>query len=334
MRQQDNRQWILAERPVTTLTPGHFQLRTVQRPIIEEGQVLVRNKMLSIDPANRAWMFPSPTYKAPVEPGDVMHGTALGEVIESRAPDFKSGDLVEGPLGWQDYAAMPAAKLTRRTGDYPPEQLMSILGITGLSAYFGLLEIGRPRQGETVLVSAAAGAVGSVAAQIARIQGCRVVGIAGGPEKCAWLQSELGLDASVDYKAGGLRQALKAACPDGIDIYFDNTGGDALAAALSLMNLHGRIVCCGNLSQYNTDKPAPGPAGVPGLLVTKRIRMEGFIVMDHLHKRAEAEAELSAWVADGKLKAIQTIQDGLESAPQALIAMFEGVNRGKLLLRI
>ena len=211
---------------------------------------------------------------------------------------------------------------------------MGVFGIRGLTAFHGMREIGRPRRGETVVVSAAASAVGTIAAQIAKIEGCRVVGIAGGPEKCEWLTSELGLDAAVDYKAGELRKALKRACPDGVDVYFDNTGGDVLAAALSAMNLHGRIVCCGNLSQYNTDRPAPGPAAVPGLLVTRRIRMEGFIVLDHLSERDRMEATMQGWLDDGRLKTFETVVGGLEQARESLVQMFRGGNRGKLLIRL
>lgn len=329
-----NRHWVLRERPAGEVAVSNFEMRQGPVPDPAAGHVLVRVQMISIDPANRAWMFPTATYKAPVEPGQTMHGFGLGEVVKSNADGFAVGDMVEGMLGWQEYAVVPASVLTVRRPGTPPEHAMGVLGITGLSAFHGLLEIGRPRPGETVVVSAAAGAVGTIAAQIAKIQGCRVVGIAGGPEKCDWLVSEIGLDAAVDYKVGELRKALKRACPDGVDVYFDNTGGDALAAALSAMNPHGRIVCCGNLSQYNTDRPVPGPAGVPGLLVTKRIRMEGFIVLDHLVNREQMETKMQGWLADGRLKAFQTVVDGLELAPESLVQMFRGGNRGKLLVRL
>ena len=319
-----NRHWVLRERPEGEVTASHFELRQGAVPEPAAGQVLIRVRMISIDPANRAWMFPTATYKAPVEPGQTMHGFGLGEVVTSNAEGFVAGDIVEGMLGWQEYAAVSASELSVRRPGTPAEHAMGVLGITGLTALYGLREIGRPRRGETVVVSAAAGAVGTIAAQIAKIEGCRVVGIAGGPEKCQWLVDELGLDAAVDYKAGELRKALKRACPNGVDVYFDNTGGDALAAALSAMNPHGRIICCGNLSQYNTDRPAPGPAGVPGLLVTKRIRMEGFIVLDHLAQRDQMEATLQGWLDDGRLKTFETVVDGLEKAPESLVQMFRG----------
>lgn len=329
-----NRFWVLRERPTGLVTPAHFEMREAPIADPKEGEAVVRVRMLSIDPANRAWMFPSPTYKAPVSPGDTMHGFGIGEVVASRAPGLKAGDIVEGMVGWQDYAALPASELQKRSSAASIEHAMGVLGVTGLTAYFGLIEIGRPRAGETILVSAAAGAVGSIVAQIGKILDCRVVGIAGGAEKCAWLQRELGVDAAIDYKEGGLRKAVRAACPNGVDVYFDNTGGDALAAALAAMNERGRIVCCGNLSQYNTDRPAPGPAGVPGLLVTRRLRMEGFVVLDYFDRREPAEKQLQAWIDAGKLKSFETIVEGLENAPRALQQMFEGYNLGKLLVRL
>ena len=197
-----------------------------------------------------------------------------------------------------------------------------------------MLEVGRPKPGDTVLVSAAAGAVGTMVGQIAKLAGCRVVGTAGGQDKCDWIVRELGFDAAVDYKAGGVYRALKAVCPNGVDVYVDNTGGPLLKAALSLMNLRGRIACCGNVSQYDVEKPAPGPMAVPGLVVTKRLRLEGFIVMDFYDQRAAAEAKLARWVEEGKIKAIVDVVDGLDKAPQALIGLFEGRNKGKMAVRV
>jgi NADPH-dependent curcumin reductase CurA len=289
--------------------------------------------MLSLDPANRAWMM-GKTYRDALQPGQVMSGFAIGEVVDSQAAGLAPGDIVEGDWGWQDYAALPAKRLTKRTIKAPLELLIGPLSITGLTAYFGLLEVGQPKPGDTVLVSAAAGAVGTMVGQIARLAGCRVVGTAGRQDKCDWLVRELGFDAAVDYKAGGVRRALAAACPAGIDVYFDNTGGAVLDAALSLMNLRGRIACCGNVSQYDVEKPAPGPMAVPGLVVTKRLRMEGFIVMDFFDRRAEAETRLARWVEEGRIKAIVDVVDGLERAPEALIGLFEGKNRGKMAVRV
>ena len=328
-----NRQWLYAKQPQGKITAETFEWTETAIPVAREGEVLVHTLMLSLDPANRAWMM-GKTYRDALEPGQVMNGFTIGEVVESKVPGLAVGDIVEGDWGWQDYAAMPARRLVKRTTKAPLELLIGPLSVTGLTAYFGLLQIGQPKPGDTVLVSAAAGAVGTMVGQIAKLVGCRVVGTAGGQDKCDWLVRELGFDAAIDYKAGGVFRALRAACPDGIDVYFDNTGGPVLDAALSLMNLRGRIACCGNVSQYDVEKPAPGPMAVPGLVVTKRLRLEGFIVMDFYDQRAEAEARLTRWVEEGKIKAIVDIVDGLEKAPQALIGLFEGRNKGKMAVRV
>ncbi len=328
-----NRQWLYARPPAGKIGPDTFQWTETAIPAPKEGEALVRTRLLSLDPANRAWMM-GKTYRDALEPGQVMSGFAIGEVVESRSPGLKAGDIVEGDWGWQDYAAVPSRRLVKRTIKAPLEMLIGPLSVTGLTAYFGLLEVGRPKVGDTVLVSAAAGAVGTMVGQIAKLSGCRVVGTAGGADKVDWLVRELGFDAAVDYKAPGLRRALAAACPDGIDVYFDNTGGPVLEAALSLMNLRGRIACCGNVSQYDVAQPAPGPMAVPGLVVTKRLRLEGFIVMDFYDQRTVAEARLARWVEQGRIKAIVDVIDGLENAPQALVGLFEGRNRGKCAVRV
>ncbi len=328
-----NRQWLYAKQPQGKIGPDTFQWTETAIPEAREGEALVRTRMLSLDPANRAWMM-GKTYRDALEPGQVMSGFAIGEVVDSKTGGLKAGDIVEGDWGWQDYAALPARRLTRRTTQAPLELLIGPLSVTGLTAYFGLLSVGQPKPGDTVLVSAAAGAVGTMVGQIAKLAGCRVVGTAGGQDKCDWLVRELGFDAAVDYKAGGVFRALRAVCPNGVDVYFDNTGGPVLEAALSLMNLRGRIVCCGNVSQYDVEKPAPGPMAVPGLVVTKRLRLEGFIVMDFYDQRAEAEARLARWVEEGKIKAIVDVVDGLDKAPQALIGLFEGRNKGKMAVRV
>ncbi|MCA0250549.1 MAG: NADP-dependent oxidoreductase [Proteobacteria bacterium] len=328
-----NRQWLYAKQPAGKIGKDTFQWTETAIPAPRAGEVLVRTRMLSLDPANRAWMM-GKTYRGALEPGQVMNGFTIGEGVESNVAEFGKGDIVEGDWGWQDYAVRPARRLTKRTVKAPLEMLIGPLSVTGLTAYFGLLEVGRPKPGDTVLVSAAAGAVGTMVGQIAKLVGCRVVGTAGGQDKCDWIVRDLGFDAAVDYKAGGVRRALAAACPDGIDVYFDNTGGPVLDAALSLMNLRGRIACCGNVSQYDVEKPGPGPMAVPGLVVTKRLRMEGFIVMDFYDRRAEAETRLARWVADGKIKAVVDVVDGLEKAPEALIGLFEGRNKGKMAVRV
>jgi NADPH-dependent curcumin reductase CurA len=327
-----NRQWIYARKPNAEVGPGNFDLREVETAPLAPGEALVRTTLLSLDPASRAWMQGA-TYRSALEPGDVMAGWGLGEVVESRSKAFAPGDLVSGEFGWQQYAVLPAHKLNKHDKQHKPEHLLSVLGVTGLTAYFGMLDVGRPRPGETVLVSTAAGAVGSIAGQIAKLAGCRVVGTTRA-EKCKWIVDELGFDAAVDYTQGDFERALKAACPNGIDVYFDNTGGEILAAALRRMNLYGRVACCGAVSQYDTASPAPGPFGVPGFLVTKRIRMEGFVVMDFYGRRAQAEAALARWLDEGKLKAPVDIVEGFENMPAALAGMFAGKNRGKLMVRV
>jgi NADPH-dependent curcumin reductase CurA len=263
-----------------------------------------------------------------------MAGGAVAEVMESRASNLAPGDLVFGDTGWQEYAAVSAKALTKLPKIEPMTHLISVYGIAGLTAYFGLLDIGRPKAGETVVVSAAAGAVGSIVGQIAKIKGCRVIGIAGGAEKCAWLAKELGFDAAVDYKGGALFKTLKAAAPNGIDVYFDNVGGDIFEACLAQMNVRGRVACCGAVSQYDMAPPPSGPRGVPGLIVVKRLTVQGFIVTDFFDQRDRAIADLQSWVQSGKLKVQEDVIEGLENTPQALIGLLAGENRGKRMVRI
>ncbi len=253
---------------------------------------------------------------------------------QSKAPGFAKGDLVFADTGWQEYAALPAKQLIKVPNVEPMTNLLSVYGIAGLTAYFGLLRVGEPKAGETVAVSAAAGSVGSLVGQIAKIKGCRVIGVAGGAEKCAWLKSELGFDEAIDYKAGNLYAGLKAAAPKGIDVYFDNTGGEILEACLPLMNMGGRISCCGAVSAYDGAPPAAGPRGIPGLIVVKRLRMQGFIVMDFYDERAAAMADLQKWVAEGRLKVQEDVIDGLENTPAALIGLLAGENRGKRMVKV
>jgi len=328
-----NRQIILVARPKGKLGPEHFQMVEGVAPDPKESEVLLRVRLISLDAANRAWMQ-SATYRSAVEAGAVMAGGAIAEVVMSRASDFKPGDLVFADTGWQDYAALPAKALIKLPHIEPITNLLSVYGIAGLTAYFGLLHIGRPRPDDTVVVSAAAGSVGSFVGQIGKIKGCRVVGVAGGTAKCHWLMNELGFDAAVDYKVGSVHRALKAAAPSGIDIYFDNVGGEILEACLPLMNTGGRIVCCGAVSAYDGTAPAAGPRGVPGLIVIKRLLMQGFIVMDYFNERETAVAELQRWVQTGQLKIKEDVIDGLESAPKALIGLLAGENRGKRMVRV
>ncbi len=328
-----NHQIVVRALPEDRLAETHFESRHVDREVPAEGQVLTRTLLLSIDPANRTWMQGA-TYRAPVRAGDVMSGFTLAEVVTSRDPRFRPGQIVECDNGWQEYACQPAGTLVPIEPVTELTHHLSVLGLTGLTAYFGLLEVGRPRPGETVLVSAAAGATGSVAGQIARIAGCRVVGLAGSEEKCQWLTGRLGFDAAINYKTASLSSALKEHCPDGIDVFFDNTGGDILEVALRRMNLGGRIVVCGVVSQYDTGSPAPGPRGVPGLIVTKRLRMEGFIVMDFFAQREVATRRLAGWLESGALIAREDILDGLDAAPRALVGLLAGENLGKRIVRV
>jgi NADPH-dependent curcumin reductase CurA len=333
MNDSVNRQILLVEKPTGKLAPEHFKLSRGIVPEPKDGEALVRTRYISLDAANRAWMHGA-TYRAAVEANTVMAGGAIAEVVSSKAPGLKPGDIVFGDTGWQDYAALPAKHLTKMPKMEPMTHLLSVYGIAGLTAYFGLLHVGKPKQGETVVVSAAAGSVGSIVGQIAKIKGCHVVGIAGGKEKCDWLTRELGFDAAVDYKDGETYKALRAAAPGGIDVYFDNVGGDILEACLAQMNNRGRIACCGAISQYDGVPSAHGPRGVPGLIVVKRLIMQGFIVMDYMDERDAALTELQSWVASGKLKVQEDVIDGLENTPNALIGLLHGENRGKRMVRV
>ena len=328
-----NRQILLVEKPAGKLGPQHFEMRQATIPEPRDGEALVRVRYISLDAANRAWMHGA-TYRAAVEANTVMAGGGIAEVVSSRAAELAPGDIVFGDTGWQDFAAVRARHLTKLARIEPMTYLLSVYGIAGLTAYFGLLDVGRPKSGETVVVSAAAGSVGSIVGQIARIKGCRVVGIAGGKDKCNWLMSELGFDAAVDYKDGAVFKALKAAAPNGIDVYFDNVGGDILEACLPLMNNYGRIACCGAISQYDGVPSAHGPRGVPGLIVVKRLVMQGFIVMDFMAQRDKALADLQAWTSSGKLKVQEDVIDGLENTPKALIGLLAGDNRGKRMIKV
>jgi NADPH-dependent curcumin reductase CurA len=328
-----NRQVLLVEKPTGKLGPEHFKMSAGVIPEPRDGEALLRVRYISLDAANRAWMHGA-TYRAAVEANTVMAGGGIAEVVASKAPDLAPGDIVFGDTGWQDYAAVPAKHLSKMPRIEPMTYLLSVYGIAGLTAYFGLLDVGKPKAGETVVVSAAAGSVGSIVGQIAGIKGCRVVGIAGGKDKCNWLTSELGFDAAVDYKDGAVFKALKAAAPDGIDVYFDNVGGDILEACLAQMNNRGRISCCGAISQYDGAPSATGPRGVPGLIVVKRLTMQGFIVMDFMDRRNEALRDLQSWVASGKLKVQEDVINGLENTPRALIGLLAGENRGKRMIKV
>jgi NADPH-dependent curcumin reductase CurA len=329
-----NRQIVLEQLPQgAKLGAEPCRLSEAAIPQPGEGEVLLRTRYISLDAANRAWMQGA-TYRAALSSGQVMAGGALAEVVASNAAHLEPGDLVFADTGWQEYAVLPAKRLQKLPHIAPITHLMSVYGVAGLTAYFGVLECGKPKAGDTVVVSAAAGSVGSIVGQIAKIKGCRVIGVAGGAEKGRWLVEELGFDAALDYKAGGLRQQMKEAVPEGIDVYFDNTGGEIFETCLFAMKNFGRIACCGAVSQYDGAPPPHGPRGIPGLIVTKRLTLRGFVVMDFDDQREKALAELQSWVASGQLKVQEDIIDGLENTPAALIGLLAGENRGKRMIRV
>lgn len=327
-----NRQIAVTELPKDELTREHFAMREVPMPVPGPGEVLLRTVLMSIDAANRSWMKGA-TYRDAVNAGDAMPTYAVCEIVESNSPKLQKGDLVAAETVWADYATCAGHKAQKLPDVRPVSNLLSVYGIAGKTAFHGLVGVGRPIAGETVLVSAAAGSVGGYVGQIAKALGCRVVGIAGGAEKCAWAVETLGFDACVDYRDPKMFKALKAACPDGVDVYFDNVGGTILETALFLMNERGRIVCCGAISQYDTAAPT-GPRNLPGLVVVKRLRMEGFIVMDFADQDATALRALRHWVESGQIKVFEDIVDGLENAPDALIGLLAGNNKGKRMVRV
>ncbi|HKI02603.1 MAG TPA: NADP-dependent oxidoreductase [Thermoanaerobaculia bacterium] len=329
-----NLQVRLAARPKGLPKDSDFQLTEEAIPQPGEGEILVRNTLLSLDPAMRGWMNDVRSYVPPIGIGEVMRGLTVGEVVDSRHPDFSPGDAVTGVLGWQRFAVARGKDLTRIPPEVPPRLAMGPLGMTGMTAYFGLLEVGAAKAGDTVLVSGAGGAVGSMVGQIARIRGCRSVGIAGTDEKCRWVTEELGFDAAINYKTTpDLHEEIRRTCPQGVDVYFDNVGGDILDTALRNLAMRARVVICGAISQYNATEPAKGPSNYMMLLV-QRARMEGFLVFDYVARFPEAQAEMGRWIAEGKLRHREDVVEGLENAPRALLRLFDGSNMGKLVVRI
>lgn len=333
---EENRRFLLAERPTGPIDDKTYDLVREEIPTIGEGEALVHVKWISIDPTNRTWIGEEPTYLPPVAIGEVMRGLGLGEVVESNNENFPVGARVQGLTGWQDYTVISDAMPLMVVPDEvqaEPAAILGTLGMTGCTAYFGMAEIGDPKEGETVVVSAAAGAVGSVAGQIAKVKGARVVGIAGGPEKCAWLTDELGFDATVDYKADDWRQQLKDATPDGIDVDFENVGGEIMEAVFARLNKDARVALCGLISGYNENEPPPGPRSFGNLLI-KRVKLQGFIILDYYPRFGEAIRQLSQWMAEGKLKSEQTVVEGFEELPNAVNMLFAGQNTGKLVVKL
>jgi len=328
-----NRRVVLASRPAGWVSEANFRIEEAPVPAPADGQVLVKNLWLSLDPYMRGRMNEGRSYAAKQELGEVMIGGTVGEVVESKHPKFAKGDQVLGMLGWQQYGLSDGKGLNKVDASrVPPSAYLGVLGMPGVTAWVGLLDICQPKPGETVVVSAASGAVGSVVGQIAKIKGCRAVGIAGGRQKCDYVVKELGFDACVDYKAGMLNDDLKVAVPDGIDCYFENVGGEILDAALRRMNAFSRIAVCGLISQYNATEPY-GVKTVQSIL-TNRIKVQGFIVSDRMELWPKALADLAGWVAAGRIKYRETVTEGLETAPRAFIGLLKGENFGKQLVRL
>ena len=334
-----NGQWLLKTRPVGMVKTTDFEFVEEVLPELEEGQLLVRNLFLSFEPAMRGWLDDVPSYIPPVQIGEVMRSVGVGQVVESKHADFAVGELVSGTFGWQQYfltdgSPGPLGELSHVPDGIPPHRVLSLLGGTSLTAYFGIHDIHPVNEGDTVLVSGAAGATGSVAAQIARVRGAgKVVGIAGGPEKCKWLVEKARLDAAIDYKNEDVKRRIQEECPKGVDIYFDNVGGDILDAALVNMAERGRITVCGGISGYNDETPAPGPSSFMEI-VFRRLSVKGFILLDYIARAEEAITDLSQWVAAGEIVVEEDIQDGFENTPATFLRLFEGKNLGKQLLRI
>jgi NADPH-dependent curcumin reductase len=331
-----NRRLILAERPSGVVDEKTTRMEEAPVPTVGPGQALVRVRYLSIDPTIRTWMNDAPGYLPPIAIGDVVRGAGVAEVVESRSDHYAPGDQVYGMTGWQDFALVGEGADAMRVipPGVAPELTLNVLGVNGMTAYFGLLDVGRMQPGETVVVSGAAGATGSIVGQIAKVKGAaRVVGIAGTKEKCAWLVDELGFDAAVNYKEDDVAQGLHAACPDGIDVYFDNVGGTILNSCLAQLAMRGRVVLCGAISQYNAQTLPAGPSNYLNLLI-KRGRMEGFIILDYLDRLGEAQAEMFGWVAEGKVISAEHIVEGLEHAPDALNLLFTGGNTGKVIVKL
>jgi hypothetical protein len=330
-----NRRLVLARRPVGVVGPD-VVVRD-DRPVPEPGpgEAVVAVRYLSIDPTIRGWMNDAHGYLPPIGLGEVIRSVGAGEVVASASDRYRVGDVVAGLTGWQDFVVIDEARgMQVLAPGTPPELALGVLGGTGMTAYFGVLEVGGLRAGDTVVVSGAAGAVGSIAGQVARLSGAgKVVGIAGTPEKCAWLVDELGFDAAIDYRRDDVSARLRETCPDGVDLYFDNVGGPILDACLGRLALRGRVVLCGAISRYNDTELGPGPSNYINLLV-RRGRMEGFIILDYFHRFAEAQPVLAGWIAAGELKHSEHIVEGLDRAVEALNMLFSGANTGKLLVAV
>ena len=326
------KQFIVREIPKNNLEISNFEMREVDVPKPSADEILVKNILLSIDAANRTWMQ-GRTYRDQVFAGDVMPSYSIAEVVESNHQDFKVGQIVTSDSYWEEFSLVKAKDVNKCPKDIPLSYLLSIFGIAGLTAYHGLFDVGKLEANDTVVVSAAAGSVGIYAGQLAKASGCKVIGIAGSDEKCREVVDSLGFDGCINYKNGNLLKDLKEMCPKGISLYFDNVGGHILEAVLVRMQNGGRIVCCGAISQYESSSPT-GPRNVPGFIITKRLKMEGFIVMDFQEKHLKAINHMKALLEEGKIKVVEDIAEGLESAPEALVDLLNGKNFGKSMVRV
>ncbi|MBN9426612.1 MAG: NADP-dependent oxidoreductase [Burkholderiales bacterium] len=333
-----NRQVLLKSRPVGIPEAGHFEI--VERPLpeIADGELLIRNHFLSVDPAMRGWVNDAPNYLPPVAIGEVMRSFAVGRVHASRHPKYREGDLVTGLLGWQEWAVLPAAQIDRKLDDavfagLPSSAALGVLGLNGVTAYHALLEIGRPRPGDTVVVSSAAGSVGACVGQIAKIAGCRTIGIAGGARKVELCRQTFGFDDAVDYRDADFPAALKAACGAGVDLYFDNTSGPISDAVYALLRLRARVVVCGTVAYDNWAPPPQGPR-IDRRVLVARARVEGFIATDWMHRWDEAVRQLSAWMREGRLTHLEEVLDGIEAAPASIAGLYRGENFGKRVIRL
>lgn len=330
----NNRQWLIAERPKgRPLQDSDFKLVTVEQRQPAEGEVMLRTLYLSFDPAQKGWMENLGGYVAPTNIGDVMRGYGIGQVVASKAEGFSPGDLVAGLIGWQEYPTLAVSGLQKFDKDGPITAYASVLGLTGMTAYFGLFEIGQPRAGDTLVVSGAAGATGSVVGQLGKIAGCRVIGIAGGPEKCGWLIKDCGFDATIDYKNENVGARLKELCPEGINMFFDNVGGKILNAALAELALGARVIICGGISRYELGQMPAGPENYFNLIF-KRASMRGFLVLDFAGQYPVARKRLKKWIKSGELAYKEDIQEGFEKAPETLMRLFTGQNFGKQMLKV
>ena len=326
------KQFIVKEIPKSNLEISNFEMREVDVPKPSSDEILVKNILLSIDAANRTWMQ-GRTYRAQVFAGDVMPSYSIAEVVESGHPDFKKGQIVTSDSYWEEFSLVKAKDVNKCPQDIPLSYLLSIFGIAGLTAYHGLFNVGKLQATDTVVVSAAAGSVGIYVGQLAKALGCKVIGIAGNDVKCKEVVDSLGFDGCINYKNGNLLKDIKELCPEGISLYFDNVGGHILEAVLVRMQNRGRIVCCGAISQYESSSPT-GPRNVPGFIITKRLKMEGFIVMDFQEKHLEAINHMKALLDEGKIKVVEDIAEGLERAPEALVNLLNGKNFGKSMVRV